>query len=278
MKAADFHYERPESLDEALELMAGGMASALAGGQSLMPMMNFRLAMPETLVDLNAVKELSGIEVREDGLRIGAMTRYQLVEKSPEIAEHVPLIARALPYIAHPAIRNRGTLGGSCALADPAAELPALLVALNASITVRSKSAERTIPATDFFQGFYETARDDDELVIALHIPKAVPGECIGFHEITRRHGDYAMAGCAVVASGDLVEVRIALFGVSDRPLRAEPAEAALAGTDGGEVALDAAIVALDGLPFASDLNGAEGTKQHLAGVALRRAWAEVMS
>ncbi len=278
MKAPDFHYERPTSLDEALDLMADGMASALAGGQSLMPMMNFRLAVPETLVDLNAVAELAGIEAGEDGLRIGAMTRYQDVENATEISEYAPLIARALPYIAHPAIRNRGTLGGSCALADPAAELPALLVALNASITVRSKSGERTIAATDFFRGVYETARADDELVIALHIPKPAPGERIGFHEITRRHGDYAMAGCAVVAAGDLAEVRIALFGVSDRPLRASVSEACLAGSDGGAAALGTAIDGLADLPFESDLNGAEGTKKHLAGVALKRAWAEVMS
>ena len=278
MKAPDFEYHRPETLEAALALLASQEASPLAGGQSLMPMMNFRIAAPEVLVDLNAIKDLAGVELSGAWLRIGAMTRYQTLEVSDDIKTHAPLIARALPQIAHPAIRNRGTIGGSCALADPAAEMPALLLALGAEIELQSQGGSRRIAADDFFLGLYETAREDDELVVAIHIPVHADGQSIGFHEITRRHGDYAMAGCAAVASADLAKVRIAFFGISDRALRATAAEAALSTGAGEEAAVTNAIAALVEIDFAGDIHAGAATKQHLAGVALKRAWAEVMA
>lgn len=271
MKAPDFEYHRPRTVDEALALMADDEASALAGGQSLMPMMNFRIAAPEKLIDLNGLDDLAGVEVADGWLRIGAMTRYQTLENSEEIATHAPLVARALPHIAHPAIRNRGTIGGSCALADPAAEMPAILMALGAEIEVQSESGTRRIAAGEFFLGLYETARAENELVIAVQIPAAAQGQRIGFHEIVRRHGDYAMAGCAIAASGDLSEVRVAFFGVSDRAVRAMATEAALVSGD-----IEVAVAALSEIDFAGDIHADAATKKHLAGVALKRAWAEV--
>ena len=278
MKAPEFEYERPDTLADALALLAGGDVAALAGGQSLMAMMNFRIAAPEMLVDLNAIDALAGITRADGWLRIGAMTRYHALENAGEIATDAPLIARALPHIAHAAIRNRGTIGGSCALADPAAEMPAVLLALGGEIELQSQSGTRRVAAGEFFLGLYETARREDELVVAVHVPVQSEGARIGFHEITRRHGDYAMAGCAVVAAPGLAEVRIAFFGVSDRALRATAAEAAFAGSSGDDAALSGAVAALEGVDFAGDIHADAATKRHLAGVALKRAWAEVMA
>ncbi|MDJ0637334.1 MAG: FAD binding domain-containing protein [Paracoccaceae bacterium] len=278
MKAPDFDYHRAETLEAALALMAEEDAFALAGGQSLMPMMNLRLTAPEALVDLNAVDGLAGVRIEDQRLTIGAMTRYAALEASGEVAEHAPLVSTALPYIAHPAIRNRGTIGGSCALADPAAEMPALLLALGAEVHLQNVKGARSVAADEFFLGLYETAREDDELVVAIQLPVASKRQRIGFHEITRRHGDYAMAGCAIVATEDLSEVRIAFFAVSDRAVRARAAEAALAGTSGGKAELENAVAALSEIDFAGDMNASTHTKRHLAGVALRRAWAEVMA
>ena len=280
MKAPDFRYERPESLSAALALLADDSVDAMpiAGGQSLMPMMNFRLAAPGLLVDLNGLSELDGIRHADGWLEIGAMTRYRTLAASAVIAEMAPLMAKALPHIAHPAIRNRGTLGGSVALADPAAEMPAVLIALGARIVLAGTGGTRKVAADDFFLGLYSTARADGELVTAIEVPVAAPGQRFGFHELARRHGDYAMAGCAIAAAGDLSRVRIALFGISDRALRATGAEAALAGGDGGATALEAAVATLSELEFDGDLHAAPDTKRHLAGVALKRAWAEAMA
>ena len=277
VKAPDFEYRRPDTLEAALALLAeaDGMAEVLAGGQSLMPMMNFRLAGPETLVDLNGIPDLDEITIDGDWITIGAMTRYHMLEASAELATAAPLVAKALPHIAHAAIRNRGTLGGSIALADPAAEMPALLLCLGGEVVLQSATDTRTIAADDFFLGVYETARQPEELVTAIRIPVARQGQRFGFHEIVRRHGDYAMAGCMIAADETLAAVRIAFFGVADRPLRALEAEAALAGSDGGQVALDAAVDALGALDFDGDMNATDTTKRHLAGVALKRAFAE---
>lgn len=269
MKAAEFSYHRPETVDAALALMASGEAQALAGGQSLMPMMNFRLAGVEDLVDLNRLPDLAGIAVADGWLTIGAMTRYAALEADPLVAQHAPLMAKALPHIAHSAIRNRGTLGGSCALADPAAEMPAVLLALGAEISLRSQSSARRVAAADFFTGLYETTRAPEELITAVHVPLRPRQRC-GFYEVTRRHGDYAMAGCAITASEDLGDLRIALFAVADRPIRLPGAEAALPAD------LPAALQGLASLAFTADLYADEATKRHLAGVALTRAWAEV--
>lgn len=259
MKSPEFHYERPESLEVALALL-GEDVSPLAGGQSLMPMMNFRMARPETLVDLNRISDLSGIVDEGDVLRIGAMTRYVDLMGSDLIAVHVPLFGLALPHIAHAAIRNRGTIGGSVALADPAAEMPAVLQALGATICVQSQDADRQIAADDFFTGIYETALEPNELVTAILVPKDQAK--VGFYELARRHGDYAMAGVAVAMEH---APRVAFFSVSDRALRVPGVEVALPD-------LDAAIEALSTVDFVGDQNASPDTKRYLAGVVLRRA------
>lgn len=273
MKAADFRYERPADLAAALALMGDTErdVAALAGGQSLMPMMNFRVAQPDVLVDLAGVEEMRGISLADGRARIGAMTRYAEIERHATLLAAVPLMARALPFIAHSAIRNRGTLGGSVGLADPAAEMPAVLCALGAEVVVAGAGGERRVAADDFFLGAYETALEPGELIVALDIPVARAGDRFGFHEVARRHGDYAMAGVAI-ARADGAAPRIAFFAISDRPIRATAAEEALAEGAG----LDAAITKLSDLPAEADLNASEPMKRHLAGVVLRRAWEEM--
>lgn len=259
MKAAEFYYERPETLEDVLALLSDD-AIPLAGGQSLMPMMNFRMARPEILIDLNRVAGLSGIADEGTDLRIGAMTRYVDLMSSDLIRAHVPLFGLALPHIAHAAIRNRGTIGGSLALADSAAEMPALLLTLGGTICVQSRSGAREIPADAFFLGAYETALEPDELITSVLVPK--DRMQVGFHELARRHGDYAMVGVAISMQP---QIRVAFFSVSDRAERVPDAEAALPD-------LDAAVSALDAIAFLGDQNADANTKRYLAGVVLRRA------
>lgn len=281
MKAAEFGYLRPGRMQEALQALAAGEGGAmpLAGGQSLMPMMNFRVAAPDLLVDLAGLSELRFLRDGGDCVVIGAMARWSDLMASALIAAEVPLLARALPEIAHPAIRNRGTIGGSVALADPAAEVPAVLLALEAEVVLQSLAGERRVAARDFFLGHYETARGSEELIVALEVPKARGLRC-GFHEIGRRHGDFALAGAAVavaLAEGRVSEARIALFGVADRALRAGAAEAVLRGAMARDAAaLDRAVAALGEIDFAGDIHASSEMRRHLAGVAMRRAWAEV--
>lgn len=276
MKAADFQYERPATLADAMALLADDAldATPLAGGQSLMPMMNFRLAQPGMLVDLSGLEGLRGVTIVDGALRIGATTRYVELIRSDLVTDHAPLIAMALPHIAHAAVRNRGTIGGSVALADPAAEMPALLLALDAVVTVASASGERDVAATDFFLGMYETALEEGELVVAVTVPARAPDRRFAFYELARRHGDYAMAGVAVSCSADgdvFRDYRVAYFSIADRALRALGVEAALDGLVPAD-ALDAAMTALNDVPFAGDLNAGVATKQHLSGVVLKRA------
>ncbi len=283
VKAADFQYERPETLAEALALLGrvGDDVQPLAGGQSLMPMMNFRLAQPDVLVDLNRLDELSGIREAGDVIEIGAMTRYATLERSDLIRRHIPLFTKALPHVAHSAIRNRGTIGGSVALADPAAEMPALLLALGATITAVSESGEREIAAEEFFQGLYETALGEGELVKCITVPRAVPGNGFGFYEVARRHGDYAMAGMAIAtqATAPITGARTAFFGVSDRSLLAAAVGQALEGksTDDAK-AIDAACEAIADLDFHDDLHGDTATKAQLAKTVFRRAMVDMAS
>lgn len=278
MKAADFAYRRPADLAGALAILSteGEDIAPLAGGQSLMPMMNFRVAQPAVLLDLADLAELRGVSLDADGLRIGAMTRYAELAKDPLVAQIAPLIGMALPHIAHAAVRNRGTIGGSVALADPAAEMPALLLAMAARIELVSAKGRRVVAAEDFFLGLYETARSPDELVAAIHIPTDAGQRRAGFYELARRHGDYAMAGVAVTACGGpgdaLTSPRIAFFGVSDRAMRAHRAEAALAGQRADAETLSAAVEALSDLPVNGDLQTPPQMKLKLAGVVLRRA------
>ncbi|MYZ49586.1 FAD binding domain-containing protein [Propylenella binzhouense] len=276
MKAPDFDYVRVRSLDEALAALAahGEGARILAGGQSLVPALNLRLLAPEILVDIGGIADLSGIALADGTIRIGAMTRHADLERSPEIARHVPLLARAVREIGHPAIRNRGTIGGSLAHADPASELPACVLALEARIVARGPSGERTIAASDFFRGLYETALGPDEILVRIEIPAAAAGERFAFHELARRHGDYAMAGIAALARDTgAATLRIAYFGIGSRPMLAAGAAAALRDHGASEAGAAAAVRALGAdLEPQSDLQASAALRMHLAGVLLRRA------
>jgi len=276
MKAPEIDYACPKTLSEALDLLDEGRGEAmpLAGGQSLMPMLNFRLAAPELLVDLNAIRELSGITEEGDAIVIGAMTCYVELERSELVARHLPLIAKALPFIAHPAIRNRGTIGGGVALADPAAEMPALLLVLDATIILASQQGTRQVAAGDFFRGLYETARRPDEIVKAVSFPKAFGARPFAFEELARRHGDYAMVGLAATAASvaPLKDLRLAFFGITDRAIRAKNAEQALnSRAPDDEQAIEAAKSTIATLAFDGDLQASATTKRHLAGVLLKR-------
>jgi len=222
MKASAFNYARAVSVSEALELLQthGERAKVLAGGQSLMPAMNLRLVSPELIVDIGELAELRGITATGTTIRIGALTRHADLARAPEILRHAPLLAEALRHVAHPAIRNRGTLGGSLAQGDPASELPACMLALNAIIIVRGQAGERRIAAADFFTGIYETALSPQELLVAVELPVVRKNSVHFFHEFARRHGDFAIVACAAVATE--MYVRLAVGGVADRAVMRE--------------------------------------------------------
>jgi carbon-monoxide dehydrogenase medium subunit len=274
VKPAPFAYAKAKSVADAIRLLAEPEAKLLAGGQSLMATLNMRLSSPKLLIDLNGIGELSGISISGGMLRIGALTRYVEAARSAEIAKHAPLIALALPHIGHAAIRNRGTIGGSIAFADPAAELPACLLALGGEVEMAGKGGTRTVKADDFFKGLFETALGATEVLTAIRVPAAQAGTRAGFAEFARRHGDYAMVGLAAGAKADgkgLTDVRLAYFGVGATPVRAKKAEAAMQGGD-----VDAAIRALDLAPH-DDVQADAATKMHLAGVLLRRVAKQLM-
>ena len=235
MKPAPFDYHAPGSLAEALELLSryGDDAKVLAGGQSLVPAMNFRLAQPSVLVDCNRLGELAYIRPSAEGLGIGAMTRQRAVEKSAEVRGQAPLVAQTMPWIAHPQIRNRGTFGGSLAHADPAAELPAVMLALDARLKTASTRGERSHQAGEFFQGLFETALEPDELLCEVVVPAPQPGGGFAFAEMSRRHGDFALVGVAVALRlvGDtLADVRIGLLSVGETAVLATGAAEMLEG------------------------------------------------
>ena len=235
MKPVQFAYHRPASLDEALALMEryGADGRVLAGGQSLVPALNMRLSSPAALIDINRLPGLDGISLEPEGLVIGALARHEAVEASPLVARHAPLIAQAMPHVGHRAIRARGTLGGSVALADPAAELPACLVALDAVIRVARRGIQREIPAVKFFRGIYTTDLAQGEIVTAVVVPPIRLGWRSRFDELARRHGDYALVGLAAhcrVEAGVIKEARLAFCGVGATPVRALHAELALCG------------------------------------------------
>ncbi|MEO1223710.1 MAG: xanthine dehydrogenase family protein subunit M [Pseudomonadota bacterium] len=276
MKAPDFDYLRAESLDQALDLLAqhGEDARLLAGGQSLMATLNLRLSAPTVLIDLNHVPNLAGITETETTIRIGAMTRHVAVERSPIIARYLPLIAAAMPHIAHAAIRNRGTIGGSLALADPAAEMPACALALRAVLEIAGPNGRRRVAAADFFRGLFETDLAPDEILVAIEYPKAPGGARWGFQELARRHGDYAMVGLAAMVEGDPTfgAARLAYFAVEDRPVLAHSAASKLVGRALDDAAIAAAEDALDAdLDPHGDLHADAATKRHLARVLTGR-------
>ncbi len=280
MKPAPFAYVRPERLEDAIGVLEerGEGARVLAGGQSLMATLNMRLSAPEMLVDIGRVPGLAGIEATADGLRIGAMTRHAEVEASDLVAARAPLIASAMPHIAHPAVRNRGTFGGSIAFADPAAELPACAVALGARMTIAGKGGSRTVEADAFFRGLYETALEPGEVLTGVEVPGIASGWKSGFMELARRHGDYAMLGLAAhveMEDGKFGRGRLVFFGAGERPVSAVRSAALLEGERwsdalGASVA-DALREELD--PF-EDLNADAAMRRHLAGVLARRVLA----
>ena len=251
MKAASFAYAKPSSVAEALELLArhGDAARVLAGGQSLIPSLNMRLSTPALLVDIGALGELKEIAVRGKRLSIGALVTHAALERSPEVARHVPLLAQAVPHVAHAAIRNRGTIGGSLALADPAAEYPACTVALDAELVLRSGKGERRVRARDFFKGLFETDLRPGEIVAAVEFPLAQPGDQSVFLELARRHGDYAIVGLAAFKG---TETRFVFMNVGPAPVLVKDVEA------------------LNPTP---DLYNSAATKKHLARVLMERAW-----
>jgi len=275
VKPAAFAYAKARSLDDAIRLLGEheGDAKLLAGGQSLIATLNMRLSHPSLLVDINGVAGLDGVRVNGGAVEIGAMTRHVTLERSADIAKHAPLIARAMPHIAHPAIRNRGTIGGSLAYADPAAELPACLVALDGEIDIAGPGGKRSVTADAFFKGLFETALGAHDVLTAIRIPAATAGSRIGFMELARRHGDYAMVGLAAAAKQNgkgLSDVRLVYFGVGETPMRARKAEAALASGS-----IDDAVTALD-LDPPDDIQATGAAKRHLAGVLLRRVAAQL--
>jgi carbon-monoxide dehydrogenase medium subunit len=270
LKPAPFAYAKARSVAHAIELLGADDARLLAGGQSLIATLNMRLSHPALLIDLNGVGGLDGIVSSNGHLEIGALVRHAQAERSAELARRAPLIALAMPHIGHPAIRHRGTIGGSVAFADPAAELPACVLALDGELAIAGPQGSRAVKADDFFKGLFETALTARDVLTAIRIPAAGAETRVGFAEFARRHGDYAIVGLAASARADgkqLRDVRLAYFGVGSTPLRARHAEQALAAGD-----VEAAVRAL-----AQDLNPpddvqASGTvKTHLAGVLLRR-------
>ncbi len=277
MKAPPFAYVRAASLAEVFRLWAaaGPEARLLAGGQTLLASLAFRLSDPGTLIDITRVAELAGIAQAGNAVRVGALTTHAELGASNLVRRNVPLIAEAVPLIAHPAIRNRGTIGGSLAFADPAAELPACCVALDAVIIACSAAGERRIPAAQFFTGLYTTALGPHELIAAVELPVARASERSAILELVRRSGDYAMAGVVVraqVADGTLAEPRIVFFGVGDTPVLARGAMAAAAGKPATPETIAAAQAALDmDLAPPADLHGSPEMKRHLARVLLAR-------
>ena len=270
MKPAPFGFAKARSIAHAIELLANDDARLLAGGQSLIATLNMRLSHPALLIDINGVGGLDGIARKNGHVEIGAMVRHVQAERSADISRHAPLIALAMPHIGHPAIRNRGTIGGSIAFADPAAELPACLLALDGEVDIAGPQGQRTVKADDFFKGLFETALTPRDVLTAIRVPAAAADTRVGFAEFARRHGDYAMAGLAACARGGgkvLADVRLAYFGVGSTPVRARNAETALAGGD-----VDAAVGALGkDLNPPDDVQASGAVKMHLAGVLLRR-------
>jgi len=282
VKPVDFHLHRPSTLDEALELMAEHAEDGkpLAGGQSLLPLLNFRLARPEHVVDLGRIGSLGEVRRTSTEVVIGSMVRQAYAERSPAVTAQCPLLAAALPNVAHPPIRHQGTVGGSLAHADPAAELPAVAVALDATFVAASVRGRREITSGRFFRTHLTTALEPDEILTEIRFP-AVPGRSgAAFVEVSRRRGDFALVGVAVQTTvddeGAVSDARVCFSGVADTPRRCTEAEATLTGHAPEEARLaDAADAARDVLDPTSDLHATAAYRKDVAGVLLRRAVAD---
>ncbi len=278
MKPASFDYVRAESVEHAVQALslAGGDGKVIAGGQSLMPMMNFRLVKPSILVDINRIPGLDAIQVRGDKLVLGALVRHRMTGADPLIAQHVPILHYAMKHVAHLTVRNRGTFCGSVCHADPAAEMPMMSLLLNGVVHIVSPRGARVLAAQDFFVGSLMTALEPDELVTEIEIDKLPPDTGWGFEEFARRHGDYALAAAAVTMrwhEGVASNVRIGLMGVGEMPMRAPQIEAMLEGREINSATIGEAVDALrTELEPNSDLNASADYRRHLAGVLARRA------
>ena len=283
MKPASFAYVRAESVPHALEALgsAGDEAKVLAGGQSLMPMINFRLVKPSVLVDINRIPGLDVIEDLGLRLKLGALVRHWITASDARIAEHVPVLHETMKSVAHMTVRNRGTFCGSVSHNDPAAEMPMITLLLDGAVHIASPNGPRTLPAAKFLTGPLTTALEPGELVTAIEIDKLAPGAGWGFEEFSRRHGDFALAAVAAVLErreGRATEVRVAIMGVGDTALRLPQAEAILEGSDMSAAVVDAAVEAIRGsLDPRSDLSASSDYRRHLSGVlaarVLKAAW-----
>jgi aerobic carbon-monoxide dehydrogenase medium subunit len=277
MKLPPVDYEAPRTVSEALHLLAerADEASVLAGGQSLIPLLALRLARPAVLIDINGIAELSGVSRTDGWVTVGAMTREYVLEDSETVADTLPLLAAALPFIGHEAIRTRGTIGGSLAHADPAAELPAVARALDAEFVVRGQSGERVIPAADWFEGYLTTARRSDELLVEVRFPATPRDTGISFQEIARRHGDFAIVGLAAavtLSDGTITDARLAFAGLADVPVRAADAEDLLIGeTPSAELFDEAARRATADIDPPADLHGSSDYRKKVAATLVRR-------
>ena len=282
MKASAFSYARATSVGNALELLIahGDKAKVLSGGQSLMPAMNLRLISPELIVDIGELAELRGISVSGNIVRIGALTRHVDLARSPEIATHAPLLAQAIGHVAHPAIRNRGTIGGSLAHADPASELPACMVALRAVIVVSGQQGERRIAAADFFTGIYQTALTAQELLVAVELPALPENLAHFFDEFARRHGDYAIVGLAAqaIVRGEVFsDFRPVFFAVGDRPVLAKAASRLLHRPVTPALLAEAAAAVAAELEPDGDQQASVSMRRHLAKLLLVRCAAALL-
>jgi CO/xanthine dehydrogenase FAD-binding subunit len=283
MKPAPFRYIVARSVEHALALKAefGEEARFLAGGQSLVPTMNFRLTQPAVLIDINPLVELAGMRKPDpDSLHIGALTRYRDIEREPATARELPLVAEALPHIAHPQIRNRGTIGGNLAHADPASEMPAIVVALAGRLRAQSKNGERWIPASTFFAGALVTTLAADEMLVELELPLAKPRSGACFMEVARRRGDFALIGVACVVqideNGRCAEARIGLCNAGETPILAEDSSASLIGQPIDLAAIDqAGALVQRAIDPGGSIHASKAFQRHLAGVLTKRALIE---
>lgn len=274
MKPPPFSYVRAQTLEDAVDMLSGsnGEAKVIAGGQSLMPMLNFRLLAPDTLIDISRLPELEGISEDDAGVVIGAGVRHRQLLESPLLAARFPVVPEAMSHVAHLAIRNRGTIGGSICHADPAAELPMLMLLLDARLTARGPSGSRDIPAGDFFEFSLTTCLAEDEIVTSVRLPWLPEGAGWGFTEVARRHGDFALAGVAAIIAAD--DVRIAVMGVHETPLRIPEAERII--SNGGGI--DDAIAAVrSAVEPNDDLQASADYRRHLVGVLAGRVIREAM-
>ncbi len=281
MKPAQFDYVSPSSVEEALAAISSADdpddLKILAGGQSLVPMLNLRLAQPATLLDINGLQQTwGGIELDPAYLRVGALVRQRAAERSEVVAEHCPLLAEALSHVAHVQIRNRGTVGGSMAHADPSAELPAVAVALDAQMHLIGPRGQRQVAASEFFLGFLTTALASDEMLSRVDFPRLAPGTGTGFVEVSRRRGDFALVATAAVLTvrdDRIVAARLAFAGVSGSPVRSAAAERVLLGAEPSPDILEAAAqAAAEALMPPADVHGSSNYRRHLAPVLAKRA------